>query len=396
MEKATRQHTREHNQNLVFKTIITHDQISRAEISRKTRLTRTTVSGIVADLISHGLVEEVGLGPSVGGKNPILLRLVEDSRLMIGIDISHNQFRGATVNLRGKIKDRIEISLLDEDGDEALQTVYRIIDYLFSKTNQSILGIGIGTPGLVNTHEGRIINAVNLDWQDLPLVELLEDRYGVPVYVLNDSQAAAIGEKTYGDGFDHVDNLVVINVRHGIGAGIVINGSLFQGDGGSAGEIGHWVVIQENGDLCRCGKYGCLETVASTQAILRKAKNKIASNPDSKLAQGSSVVDLKKIKYAFEQNDPLACELVYETAKYLGRAIAYLVSTLNINQIVLVGDMTSFGEKWLKEIQRSMLHYSLSKPMSDTQVHLSHSGEDIVILGVTALLANNFSLLFKS
>ena len=105
MEKATRQHTREHNQNLVFKTIITHDQISRAEISRKTRLTRTTVSGIVADLISHGLVEEVGLGPSFGGKNPILLRLVEDSRLMIGIDISHNQFRGATVNLRGKIKD---------------------------------------------------------------------------------------------------------------------------------------------------------------------------------------------------------------------------------------------------------------------------------------------------
>lgn len=394
MEKATRQHTKDHNRTLVLRTIYAHDQISRADIARMTQLTRTTVSDIVSDLITDGLVCESGLGPSYGGKNPILLSLIEDSRLMIGIDISHNKFRGAIVNLRGKLRDLIIITLDGQDGDEAIQMVYKIIDELIEKVDHPLLGIGVGTPGLVNTQEGLILDAVNLDWQNLPLTKLLQERYQVPVCVLNDSQAAAIGEKTYSKGYHTDDSLVLINVRHGIGAGIVIHGSLYQGDDGCAGEIGHWVVVPKGGELCRCGNHGCLETVASAQAILKKAKDRIADYPDSKISHDPARIDLENIKTAFDEQDDLARLLVFDTAKYIGMAIAYLVSTLNIQKIVLVGDMTSFGDKWLEAISLSMMKYSLNKPLQNTQITIGQSGENSIILGVTAMLANNFSLLF--
>ena len=139
MEKATRTHTKEHNRNLVLKTIFGHENISRAEIARKTRLTRTTVSDIVSDLIDDGLVSEIGIGQSQGGKNPILLSLIEDSRWLIGLDLAQNQFRGAVVNLRGKIRDVVTIPVNDGDGIEALSLVYQILDKLISSTSQPLI-----------------------------------------------------------------------------------------------------------------------------------------------------------------------------------------------------------------------------------------------------------------
>lgn len=394
MEKATRQHTKEHNRALVLDTIFAHSQISRVEIATITKLTRTTVSNIVSDLIAEGLVDEVGVGTSDGGKKPILLSLVENSRWMIGLDLSHNQFRGAIINLRGVIRDVISIPLDGHDGNEALLLLYQIVDELIQKVDRPLLGIGVGTPGLVNTQEGVIINAVNLNWKNLPLTHLLEERYHTPVYVLNDSQAAAVGEKTFGKGYHSDDSMVLINVRHGIGAGIVINGSLYQGDDGSAGEIGHLVVVKEGGELCRCGNRGCLETVASAQALIKKTKQYIKDYPDSKLPHDPNQIDLAAIEEAFNINDPLAQELVLETAEYIGMAISTIVSVLNIQKIVLFGDMTRFGEPWLDAICASTSRYSLQKPLLNTVIKIGQAGEDGIILGAIAMLVNNYALLF--
>src|SRR4030066_265414 len=276
MQKATRQYTKEHNRNLVLKTIFEHTSISRAEISRVTSLTRTTVSDIVADFLDEGLVSEIGIGSSIGGKSPILLSLVEDSRYLIGLDLAHNQFRGAIVNLRGKIRELFTYPVKSNNGDEALAMVYEIVDRLIKSSYMPIVGIGIGTPGLVNITDGVGINPVNLNWKDLPLARLLEERYHLPVYILNDSQAAAMGEYTYGKGQSSDSNLIVINARHGIGAGIIINSRLFQGDGGCAGEIGHVVVVPDGGQPCRCGNHGCLETVASTQALIKRGQSLVS------------------------------------------------------------------------------------------------------------------------
>ena len=394
MKKATQQQTKEHNRNLVLKTIFDHHSVSRAEIARITSLTRTTVSDIVADLIEQGLVSEIGMGSSQGGKNPILLSLVEDSRYLIGVDLAQSRFMGAVVNLRGKIRSIVSQPVIDRSGDEALNAIFKILDRLVGEALLPIVGIGVGTPGLVNTNKGLVVNAVNLEWHNLPLAHLLQDRYHLPAYVLNDSQAAAMGEYNYGEGHLSDRNMVVISARHGIGAGIIINQQLFQGDGGGAGEIGHIVVVPEGGKRCRCGNYGCLETVASTQALIQQAQS-LAAQAGGAFPDGNKI-DLEAIQQAFQAGNPQIQPLVLNTARYMGLAIAGLVETLNIQKIVVSGDMTGFGKPWLDVVQETVSRNTLSRLSGDTRVEFGQLGENCIILGASAMLVNNYPLLFTN
>jgi N-acetylglucosamine repressor len=395
MQKATRQHTKEHNRNLVLKTIFERDQISRAEIARITSLTRTTVSDIVADLLGAELVHEVGVGSSLVGKSPILLSLAEDSRYLVGLNLAYNRFSGAIVNLRGKIREIVSLPVSVPDHQKSLEVVYKILDQLVKAAFQPLVGIGIGTPGLVDTRDGVVVSAVNLDWKNFPLARLLKDRYHLPVYILNDSQAAAIGEYTYG--IDHKDdhNLVVINIQHGIGSGIIINGQLFQGDGGSAGEIGHMVVVPEGGLLCRCGNYGCLETVASAQAIIDRYKREVYQSGELRYSNMPDTINLELIEKQFNSGDPSARKVILDAGRYLGLVISNLVGSLNIHKIVIVGIMSPFGEPWLGSVRDSMLRSSLSKPAQDTVIEIGELNGNGIILGASAILANNYSLLFN-
>lgn len=395
MKKATQEQTKEHNRNLVLKILLEHDSISRAEIARITRLTRTTVSDIVADLMVEGLVEEVGLGSSLGGKSPILLSVIEDSRCLIGLDLAHNQFRGAVVNLRGEIRELINLPVNNRGGQEALDLVTEILDRLVKIACQPVVGIGVGTPGLVNTSAGIVINAVNLDWKNLPLAQLLEERYQVPVCVLNDSQAAAMGEYTFGKNHKDQENLIVINARHGIGAGVVINGRLFHGDGGGAGEIGHVVVVPQGGLLCRCGNHGCLETIASAQAIVKRAQHLASQSRDERWSMRADEITFEEVEQLFAAGDPLACEIVLEAGRYMGLAMSGLVGMLNIHKIVLIGDMTRFGEAWLAAIKQTMAQTSLYGLAQETQVEIGELGGNAILLGASALLSSDYSLLFN-
>jgi hypothetical protein len=248
MGKATRQQIKEHNTQLILKTVYDGEPISRAEIARSTGLTRTTVSDIVGILMAEGLVAETGVGPSSGGKPPVLLSIVGDSRFVIGVDLASTEFRGAVIDLRGKIRNRINLPIHDRSGDIALFLVYQLIDHLMKVAGRRALGVGIGTPGLMDTERGIVRNAVNLDWVDLELGRLLEERYNLPVYIANDCQVAALAEFTYGSG-ERASNLVLIRLGRGVGAGIVLNQRMYAGDGFGAGEIGH-VKVVENGDLC--------------------------------------------------------------------------------------------------------------------------------------------------
>jgi glucokinase-like ROK family protein len=393
--KATHQKTRQHNRDLVLETIFANQPISRAEIARVTKLTRATVSDLITVFMQEGLVAEVGYGTSLGGKLPILLSVVADARFMIGLNLAQDKFIGSIVNLQGDIKETIELPVSDSDGQQALQLVYQMLDRLLNKGWKPIIGIGVGTPGLVNTRDGIVVNAVNLDWQNLPLAQLVKDRYHLPVVVLNDSQANAIGEYVYGGNHEPDSNLVVVNVRHGIGAGILINGHLFQGDGGGAGEIGH-VIVQENGMLCRCGKRGCLETVSSASAVVQRTREFASHYPDSKLAQDPSKISLDSIVAAFQAGDPLAQKVVLDAAHYLGISIANLVGTLNIQKIVITGEMARFGETWLKVIAESMQQAGFTHMVQGTRLEIGKLDYRGYILGASSLLLmEDYSLLFN-
>src|SRR5215212_3617466 len=267
--KATHQQTRAHNERLVVRTLYDHGPISRADVARLTGLTRTTVSDVVATLLVDGVVREIGRGPSSGGKAPILLEVNDDARLVVGLDLGEEHFAGSLVNLRGEIRRTVELPVAGRDGTEALDLVFELLDRLLDGSTAPLLGIGIGTPGLVDSRTGTIRRAVNLDWRDLPLGEIVAERYDVPVNVANDSQAAALAEYTYAGG-DRVPNLITIRIGRGVGAGLILRGSLFQGDGSGAGEIGH-VVVDAEGTVCRCGRTGCLETVAGMRSVEARA-----------------------------------------------------------------------------------------------------------------------------
>lgn len=394
LKKATHQQTKQRNRDIVLRMIFEHDPISRAEIGRYTKLTRATVSDMVANLIDQGLVKEVGYGTSTGGKAPILLSLNSDSRFLIGLNLAQDKFIGSVVNLRGEIKETVEFPVDGSDGKQALQLVYQILDRLVKKTWKPIVGIGIGTPGLVNTREGIVVDAVNLDWQNLPLAHLLESHYNLPVSVLNDSQATAIGEYVYGAPQQYDSNLIVVNVKHGIGAGILISGRLFQGDGGGAGEIGH-VVVLENGPICRCGKHGCLETIASARAVVQRANSMLSEYPQSLIAKNSQLITLDTIDTAFKDKDPLAQLVVLDAAHYLGTSLANLIGVLNIHKIILTGDMVRFGKTWLNAVKAAMLDAALTRMAAETEVEIGKLEFRGCILGASAyMLLENYALLY--
>ncbi len=387
MKKATRQQTKTHNKRLILKTIYAQGPISRAGIARLTHLTRTTVSDAVAELMKDGLVEEIGQGPSQGGKPPILLSVIDDSRHLIGIDLANSEFRGGVINLRGKIMRRCNLPVNDRNGQAALELAYQLIDELVAATSSPLLGIGIGTPGLMDARRGLVRKAVNLDWQDLPLRDLLEARYNLPVYIANDSQVATLGEYTFGCGQD-ISNMVVVKVGRGIGAGIVLNGRLHYGDGSGAGEIGH-VTVVEGGERCRCGHFGCLETVASSRAIVRRARAIARSDPHSTLHQFATspeAINTGIVLQAFEAGDEALQQLIEEVGCYLGIAVANLVGVLNIQRILIGGSVARFGEPLLEPIRREIKQRSLATLADETHIEVTRLGIDIVLLGAAALL----------
>lgn len=375
-----------HNTRLILKTIYDREQISRADIARLTHLTPTTVSEIVGELIADGLVKEIGYGPSAGGKPPTLLSTVDDARHLIGIDLASDAFRGAVINLRGRISHRFHLAIDELDGTQALNRVYDLIDGLLRVTDVPVLGIGIGSPGLMDAAQGVVINSVNLNWRNLPLRDLLQERYKLPVYIANDCQVAALGEFTFGDNKGQ-PSLVLIRLGRGIGAGIILDRQLYFGDGGyGAGEIGH-VMVQENGELCMCGHYGCLETVASSRAILRQVKEQLKAHQITLPGSGNpDNLTFEAVKQAVLNDNPVVCQIVERAGRYIGHIINNLVCALGIRHVVLAGQVADLGDYLLKPMREQVQRGSLATLAEETSISVSTLGADLVILGAAALV----------
>jgi predicted NBD/HSP70 family sugar kinase len=340
--KATHQQTRAYNSALVLRALYDFGPISRAGVARLSGLTRTTVGDVVAQLIGDGLAREVGRGPSTGGKAPILLEFVDAARLVIAVDLGEQAFRAAIVDLRGQIRRVVERPVEGVDGDR--------------------------------------------DWQDLPLGDLLRDRYDVPAELANDSRAAALAIHLFSD--PRSPNLVAIKVGRGIGAGVVLNGELFHGDGFGAGEIGH-TVVDPDGAECRCGRFGCLETVASSRAILRRAGESARERGDTLLAARLSANDeltIDDVRAAMDDGDEDARRIVVAAGRYLGQAVAGLIGVLDVERIVLHGSVADLGEPWLSAVRDEAARRSLGLLSQQTTIELAPQIGDLVVMGASALL----------
>ena len=368
--KATHAQTRAHNAALVLRALYDLGPISRADIARLTSLTRTSVGELVADLERDGLAEDVGRGPSTGGKQPTLVALKDDARTVITLDLGERTFTAALANLRGELTTKRTRDLEGRDGDQALELVHELIDDVRREATSPILGIGVGTPGVVDA-DGTIRWAVNLAWQDLPLARILEERHGLPAVVANDSRAAALATYLFG-GDERPQNLVVIKVGRGVGAGLILRDQLFGGDGDGAGEIGH-VVVDPDGIQCHCGRFGCLETVASAPAVVR------AAGP-------AGVTTLAELIDRTTAGDDRVLPVVLAAGRAIGAAIAGLTGALDVRHITIVGSVTALGEPWFEAIREEAGRRSLGPLARETQIIDGGTGEDVTLLGACALL----------
>jgi predicted NBD/HSP70 family sugar kinase len=371
--KATHAQTRAHNAALVLRALYDLGPISRADIARLTGLTRTSVGELVADLEQDGLATDVGRGPSTGGKQPTLVALRDDARQVITLDLGERTFTAALANLRGELTTRRHRDLDGADGDAAVRLVHELIEDVRREATSPILGIGVGTPGIVD-QAGTIRWAVNLDWQDLPLATILQELHGLPTVVANDSRAAALATYLFA-GDDRPQNLVVVRVGRGIGAGLILRDQLFGGDGEGAGEIGH-VVVEPDGAACHCGRFGCLETVASAPAIIAAARA-------AGLTDTTTIEDLAEVAVS---GDDRAIATARAAGRAVGAAIANVVGTLDVRHITVLGTVAALGEPWFAAIREEASRRSLGPLARETRIVDGGTGEDVTLLGACALL----------
>ncbi|HMQ31762.1 MAG TPA: ROK family transcriptional regulator [Chloroflexaceae bacterium] len=387
LEKATRQHTKDHNSRLLLRTIYEYGEISRANLARLTSLTRATVSDVVAELIERGLVEEVGHGATSVGRTPVLLSVVEEARQVAAISLTNESVAGALMSLRGALREQVTLPLPRRDGETALATVYAVADRLVAAAARPLLGIGINTPGLIDTSSGTVVRGVSFGWEELPLGALLQARYGLPAYVSNDSHSLALAEYMFGPA-QGTPNLVVVKLGNGIGAGIILGGHLYTGEGYGAGEIGH-LVVDADGPPCKCGNSGCLETVASAGAILGQARARGYARPDSLLrrfAPNPAGLTLDHIAVAASRGDATALAVIAAAGRSLGIALAGLVSVLNVRRVLLTGRVAALGPPLGEQVRAELSRRALPALVRQTSVEVAQLGADAPLLGAAAPL----------
>ena len=367
--KATRHDSRRSNLGTTLELVSSQGATSRAEIARQTGLSRAAVSSLVGELIESGLLRELGQGTAAGGKPPTLLALKERGRDIVALDLGRRPFRGALVDLSGRIHERIEADAepIAPVGDRAHQVAIELIESLIAKATAPVLGIGVGTPGVIDP-DGTVLEAANLDWHGLDLGSELRRRFDIPVSIANDAAMTALVEYRRRP-TDR--NLILVKLGRGVGAGVVIDGTLHRGEHSAAGEIGH-VRVRDDGEACRCGNSGCLETVASVPAILRR----LGADPELQTWDALALAGLVG-------EEPVRRALA-EAGRHLGMVLANVVALLDIGHVVLAPDLRNASDILIDEIRAELASRILPATADLVEIEATQLGGDLVLAGAAS------------
>lgn len=362
--KVLPEHARAHNRSLVLQHLFHEGPTSRADLARATSLTRVTISDLVSVLITEGLVEELGTRPGQRvGKPAILVGLRTDAYQIVAVDLTeYGRMRGAVLSLTGEIMVRRQLDIDGRTGDELVDLLTRFVRRLVAAAIHPVIGVGVGSPGIIDL-DGRVVEAPNRGWYDVPLAEILGDRMGLPVHVANDANTAALGEFTYGGGSS---GMLVVTVGAGVGAGIVVDGVRLHGQGDAAGEIGHVTVVDHpstnsgrRAEECACGRVGCLETVLSVPALRRAIADKTPEDSDAALASAGRV---------------------------LGVTLAPVVSALNLTEVLLSGPRDLLDGPLREAALDTIRQRTMPAINSGLQLRMAALDEDVVLAGAAVLV----------
>lgn len=357
--KVLPEHARAHNRSLVLQTLYLAGQQSRADIARSTGLTRVTVSDLVGEFIGEGVIVETGQREDVRpGKPATLLEINPTAFQIVGIDLSdYALFRGALLNLDGTIVAHRTIPLAGSTGDDAIAKVLALIRELLALATSPILGVGVGSPGVVDL-SGTVLSAPNLGWVEQPLQTLLQAEFGVPVVVGNDANAAVLAEHSFGNADG---DMMLVKVGHGVGAGLLLGGAPLYGSRFAAGEIGHVVVGTSGGLPCVCGKTGCLETWLAAPRLEAALERATSSGTD--------------------RNEVLA-----DAGRHLGLALAPVVGALNLAEIVLSGPTDLLDGPLAAATIDTLRNRTMAEFHGDLTLRMTTLGDYIVVRGAAVMV----------
>lgn len=369
-----------HRANLerVVRAVRMAGSLTQAEIARSTGLSAATVSNIVRELKDGGTVDVTPT--SSGGRRARSVSLSGDAGIVVGVDFGHTHLHVAIGNLAHRVLAE-EAEPLDVDAsaaqglDRAEALVKRLI-VTAGISPEKIVGVGLGVPGPIDVESGVLgSTAILPGWAGTNPRDDLAARLGVPVYVDNDANLGALGELVWGSGRGAAD-LAYIKVASGVGAGLVINGQIYRGPGGTAGEIGH-ITLDESGPVCRCGNRGCLETFTAARYVL----------PLLHSAHGTDLTVARMVQLARE-GDPGCRRVIADVGRHIGSGVANLCNLLNPRRVVLGGDLAESGELILGPIRESVSRYAIPSAARQLEVVPGALGGRAEVLGAIALVLN--------
>ena len=376
------------NRLLVRDIIRKQGPICRSDIAKAVGLTPPTVTNIVSEMLEARIVKEIGYGESTGGRRPVMLVLNPHAGFILAVTIQRGETRVALMDLANNVLARQDTQLSVSSPHEIALTITESFKSLLSETGVSkekVLWCGVASPGLVNPDQGVVEKSSNLAWKKVPFARMLSKNLsGIPVHIENISNAAALGEKAYGIGKGY-PNLIYLNVSIGIGAGIIIDNSVFRGARGYAGEIGHVPMTVRDGPQCLCQRAGCLEAFCGVPAVLRRVKAQVSDEEFRRLN-----VDKESIQIAHLTKPPLSSipeiqKIMDETGHLIGMAIAHLVSLFDTEMVILGGELGRVGDSFLETVICAAKDHLLVEFAETIQVVRSTMHEHPELMGAYVL-----------
>lgn len=373
----------------ILSLLHSYGYISAPELSKQLKISLPTCIGLLNDLISMGYVKNIGIGESSGGRKPNLYGLPDDGFYVISCDFARFSASMTICDCYNKFVTPVIQIDTHIDDPELVEKLYRAAQVLMEENhipNEKVYGLGVDMPGLIDSKAG--INFTIKDKRFQNVSRDLNKKFNKLIYVDNDARMHAHGEFHFGAAKDH-SNAIIIHWSWGLGLGIFINGQLFSGNNGFAGEFSH-IPMVENGDLCICGKRGCLETIASSNTIMKRVKQGFTDHEISSLINQfkdhPEKVTPEDVINSARLGDEFCISILNEIGKAMGKGLSYIIQLLNPEVIVLSGPISKANQFVLSPIQQSLNRLCLENISGNTSIIVSDMGDQSALLGTSEMV----------
>ena len=381
---------KETNRSRLFDIFRRKRLVSRPDLTEITGLSRATIAILVDELLKLKLVQEVGFGDSRGGRPPVLLEFNPEAAYVIGAGMHDLEWSVVITDLDARVVDRETATIRDAGPDAAIEALVSAVGRIIGRAvgMRLLPGIGIGSPGLVDTRTGVVKSAVDIGWIDVPMADLVGKALKLNASVANRSKVGALAEFRYASQRG-VQDLIYIAIGTGVAAGIIHQGELYIGTNSSAGELGH-ITIVPDGPQCACGNRGCLQELVSERAIANRARRYLKEHPGGLLAVETGLhperLTADEVLLAAERGDETAVHVIRETAYYLAIAVGNLINLFNPEMIVLGGPVSQRSTVLVEEVKREVTRRAMAYPLSAVEIVRSSLGMEAGAVGAASLV----------